>query len=138
MHLDETPTAKEVKSAIDGMAYNKAPGKSGLMTDMIKNLPEQGLNLHIEFIQIFWQDDNIDFLAWHTTILQTIYKGKGYPQDLSNHRGIALKESSAKVMSIIIAKSLQKRFREMNPITQFGHIGCQEALHIIKRALLLR
>jgi hypothetical protein len=71
-------------------------------------------------------------------ILQTIYKGKGDPQDPNNHRGIALKEMSAKVMSIIIAKRLQKGFREINPITQFGYIGCQEVLHIIKRALLLR
>jgi hypothetical protein len=39
-HLDETPSEKEVKSAIDSMAYDKAPGKSGLSTDMIKNLPE--------------------------------------------------------------------------------------------------
>ncbi len=41
-------------------------------------------------------------------------------------------------MSIIIARRLLKKFRDINPTTQFGHIGCQEALHIIKRALLLR
>jgi hypothetical protein len=67
-----------------------------------------------------------------------MYKGQGDPQDPNNHRGIALKETSAKVMSIIIAKRLLKRFREINPSTQFSHIGCQEAQHIIKRALLLR
>jgi hypothetical protein len=38
-----------------------------------------------------------------------IYKGKGDPQDPNNHRGIALKETSAKVMSIIIAnKEIQR------------------------------
>jgi len=31
-----------------------------------------------------------------------------------------------------------KRFKEINPTSQFGHIGCQEAQHVIKRALLLR
>ena len=30
-----------------------------------------------------------------------------------------------------------KRFKEINPTTQFGHIGCQEAQHVIKRALQL-
>ncbi len=41
-------------------------------------------------------------------------------------------------MSIVIAKKLLEKFREINPTTQFGHIGCHAALHIIKRALLLR
>ena len=31
-----------------------------------------------------------------------------------------------------------KRFKEINPTSQFGHIRCQEAQHVIKRALLLR
>jgi hypothetical protein len=120
------------------MANDKARGQSGLTTDMIKNLPEQALNLYAEVIQNFWQDVNTDFTSWHTTILRTIYKGKGNPQDPNNHCGIALKETSAKVMSIIIASRLLKRFSEINPTTQFGHIGCQEVLHVIKRALLLR
>ena len=120
------------------MAFDKAPGQSGLMTDMIKNLPEQARNLYVEVIQNFWQDNNIDFMSWNTTILRMIYKGKGNPQDANNHCGIALKETSAKVMSIVIARTLLGRFREINPTTQFGHIGCQEALNIIKRALLLR
>jgi hypothetical protein len=67
--LDGTPSIKEIKNAIKGMAYDKAPGQSGVTTDMIKNLPEQALNLYIEFIQNFWQDEDVDFLSWHTTIL---------------------------------------------------------------------
>jgi hypothetical protein len=136
--LDKAPSEKEIRSAINGMAHDKAPGQSGVTTDMIKNLPKQAFDLYVKIMQNFWEDEEIDFSAWHTTILRTIYKGKGDPQDPNNHRGIALKETSAKVMSIIIARRLLKRFREINPSTQFGHIGCQEALHIIKRALLLR
>jgi hypothetical protein len=49
-----------------------------------------------------------------------------------------LKESSAKVLSIVLARRLLKRFRDINPTSQFGHVGCQEAQHTIKRALLLR
>jgi hypothetical protein len=29
-------------------------------------------------------------------------------------------------------------FKQINPTSQFGHIGCQEAQHTIKKALLLR
>jgi hypothetical protein len=137
-HLGKTASTKEAKSAIDTMAFDKAPGQSGLMTDMIKNLPEQARNLYVEVIQNFWQDNNIDFMSWNTTILRMIYKGKGNPQDANNHCGIALKETSAKVMSIVIARRLLGRFREINPTTQFGHIGCKEVLHIIKRVLLLK
>jgi len=51
---------------------------------------------------------------------------------------MALKETSAKVLIIILARCLLKRFKEINPESQFGHVGCQEAQHTIKRALLLR
>jgi hypothetical protein len=49
----------------------------------------------------------------------------------------SLKETSAKVLSIILAKCLLKRRKQIIPTSQFGHIGCQEAQHIIKRALLI-
>jgi hypothetical protein len=136
--LGETPTASEVKNAISSMAYEKAPGQSGLTTDMIKNLPPQAFNYYVELIQNFWTNPDTDFDAWHVTILNVLYKGKGDPQDPNNNRGIALKETSAKVLSIILARRLLKRFKEINPTSQFGHVGCQEAQHTIKRALLLR
>jgi hypothetical protein len=120
------------------MKYDKAPGLSGLTTDMIKSLPNEAIQLYTEIINEFWNNEQVDFEAWHITVLNTIYKGKGDPQDPNNHRGIALKETSAKVLSIILARRLLKRFHQLAPESQFGHIGCQEAQHILKRALLLR
>jgi hypothetical protein len=120
------------------MTYDKAPGQSGVTTDMIKNLTPKAFEYYLKFIQDFWNNPTTDYLAWHTTLLSVVYKGKGDPQDPNNNRGIALKETSAKVLSIILARRLMKRFKELNPTSQFGHIGCQEAQHTIKRALLLR
>ena len=37
--LGTVPTANEIKKAIAKMSYDKAPGQSGLTTDMVKNLP---------------------------------------------------------------------------------------------------
>ena len=105
---------------------------------MIKSLPKKAIELYADLIKKFWTDEAVDFDSWHVTILNTIYKGKGDPQDPNNHHGIALKETSAKILSIIIARRLLKKFKQINPKSQFGHIGCQEAQHIIKRALLLR
>ncbi len=72
------------------------------------------------------------------TILNTLYKGKGEPHDPNNHCGIALKETSAKVLSIIISKRLLHGLKQVGTNAQFGHIRCQEAQHILNRALLLR
>mmetsp|Transcript_1493 Transcript_1493/g.2313 ORF Transcript_1493/g.2313 Transcript_1493/m.2313 type:complete len:881 (+) Transcript_1493:452-3094(+) len=137
-NLGDVPTHHEIKKAIANMKYDKAPGQSGLTTDMVKSLPTEALNFLTQRIQDFWENPDVDYDTWHTTILSTIYKGKGDPQDPNNHRGIALKETSAKILSIILADRLLTRLRQINPITQFGHIGCQEAQHTIKRALLLR
>lgn len=63
------------------MSYNKAPGQSGLTTDMIKDLPPKALDFLIKRIQDFWQNPDVDYDAWHTYILSTICKGKGDPQD---------------------------------------------------------
>jgi hypothetical protein len=66
-----------------------------------------------------------------------LYKGKDDPQETNNHSGIALMETSAKVLSIILAEHLLKRLKQINPTSQFWHIGCQESQHTIKGALIL-
>ena len=120
------------------MQYDKSPGQSGLSTDMIKNLLPRAFNYFVKLIQDFWRNPNTDFASWHITLLKVLYKGKGDPQDPNNSCGIAFNETSAKVLSIVLARRLLKRLREINPTSQFGHVGCQEAQHTIKRALLLR
>ena len=71
--------------------------------------------------------------------LTLLYKGKGNHHDPNNWRGICLKETSTKIISAILAKRLLKNLEKMkNKINQFGHIGCQEALHMLRSALILR
>ena len=43
--LNNTPTADKIHSAIKKMKNNKAPGLSQVTTDMLKNLPEEGIAL---------------------------------------------------------------------------------------------
>jgi hypothetical protein len=75
--LGDTPSAAEIRKAISKMENNKAPGKSGLTTDMIKNLPPKAHDLYVELIQEFWRDESVDFNSWHTTILNTEYPIQG-------------------------------------------------------------
>ena len=114
------PTHAEVQSAVNSVEYDKSPGESGLSTDMIKSLPPCALNYYVKLIQDFWNDPNIDFSSWHITLLKVLYKGKGDPQDPNNNRGIALKETSAKAHSIIIAQRLLKGLNKSIPHLNLG------------------
>ena len=131
-HLGNKPTKQEVKNAISNMSYDKAPGQS------IKNLPPKAFKYYVKLIQDFWANPSTEFSAWHTTLLKVLYKGKGDAQDPNNYHRIARKETSEKVLSIILAKRLLLRFKQIKPTSQFGHIGCLEAQNIIKRALLIQ
>ena len=59
-------------------------------------------------------------------------------QDPNNWRGICLKETTTKIVSLILAERLLKNLERHKPKNQFGHVGCQEALHILRSALTLR
>jgi hypothetical protein len=43
------------------MANDKAPGTSGITTDMMKNLPSKATLFYSELIQEFWNNTEIDF-----------------------------------------------------------------------------
>ena len=58
------PSTKEIKIAINGMKNNKAPSLTGLTTNMIKNLPPNGLYLLSNLIKDFWSNANTDFESW--------------------------------------------------------------------------
>jgi hypothetical protein len=83
--LDITPTRNEILRAIKNMAYDKAPSQSKMMTDMMKNLPPSAINFYIELFQGFWKSKDVDLDSWHITVLNSMYKGKGDPQDPNKH-----------------------------------------------------
>jgi hypothetical protein len=95
------------------MKNNKAPGGTGLSMDMLKNLPTDALNFLCKSIQEFWTNHNTDFDTCHVTSLNILYKGKGDSQNLNNFREICLKESTAKIMSVIISNRLLKRLHDI-------------------------
>ena len=136
--LGDPPTDKDIFGAIQGMKNNKTPDKTGMTTDMIKNLLSEALSFIASLRCNFWTNQNINFQTWHITKLSNLYKGKGDQQDPNNWRGICLKETSVKIVSIIVAKLFLKHLKQISISSQFGHIHCQEALHSIRSALMLR
>jgi hypothetical protein len=98
--LGTTPKREEIKRAIMRMKSDKAPGMSQLT-----------------------RQQETDFNGWHITKLNILCKGKGDQQDLNNYRGICLKESCAKIVSIIISNRLLQHLKPFGLKAQFGMIG---------------
>lgn len=60
-HMGNVSTRTEIKKAVWRMANDKAPEKSGLTTDMLKNLPPKAFQLYVNFIQKYWENQDIDY-----------------------------------------------------------------------------
>jgi hypothetical protein len=87
--LGKTPSKKGIQSAIRHMKNDKAPGYSNVTTDMLKNLPQQKLDLLSELITKYWPQPTADFHSWYITKLSSVYKGKCNQQDPNNHEASA-------------------------------------------------
>ena len=105
--------------------------------DMIKHLPLEGLDLLSDLIRDFWLNENTDFESWHATKLSNLFKGKGDQQDPNNWQGIGLKDTTAKIVSIIITKRLMSRQKKNRITYKFGHIRCQGDLHSLRSTLMI-
>jgi hypothetical protein len=105
---------------------------------MLKNLPQEAKHLLTKLIQQYWTEPNCDFDTWHTNILSLIYEGKGNTKDPKNWHPVCLKETTAEIVSAIVAGRLLKHIEKFGTPNKFGHIGCQEALHTIRNILITR
>jgi len=68
--LGEPPNRQQIESVIHKMKNNKAPGDTGVTTDIIKNLPEEGYDLLTKVIQDFWTNPGCNFNSWHVQKLE--------------------------------------------------------------------
>ena len=68
--LGIAPNMKEIKTIINKMKNNKAPGITGVTTDMLKNLPDEALKFLTDITQNYWDNPNTDFPSWHATKLR--------------------------------------------------------------------
>ena len=101
------PTCSEIKSAIQYLEFNKAPGIDGIPAEVLK---KGGINVIKYFHQLCttiwerkeWPDD------WKTSIFAVLPK-KGDTSECSNNRTIALISHSSKILLKIIANQMQER-----------------------------
>jgi hypothetical protein len=57
-------------------------------------------------------------VAWKTSLLHLIYKGKGDREDLANYRGIALLSILSKIYTGVLAKRLNDWIENRGPISE--------------------
>jgi hypothetical protein len=71
-------------------------------------------------------------------ILTALYKGKGKTNHPNNWRGVCLKELASKVISPLVSTKLLAVLSENNVEEQFITSGWEQAMHILRVALIIR
>ena len=110
-------TIEEVQLALKSMKPNKAPGPSGLSTDILKSgggIVVEQLTKVLKQVMTTEQSPT----EWKESITIPIFKGKGDPLQCDKYRGLRLLEHSMKVWERI----LDRRLKEVVNISsnQFG------------------
>jgi hypothetical protein len=135
--LGHTPTRDEILQALKKMKNNKAPGESGVSAEALKALSNGGQNVLIDLIQNFWNNQDLNYDEWNTAVLKLLHK-KGSKKLLTNYRGLALQDMTARLTSFIIAQRLNKLVKKNGLKSQFASVGTADAQYVLRTALQLR
>ncbi|KAL4154352.1 hypothetical protein QTP88_000231 [Uroleucon formosanum] len=105
------PSLEEIKSIVESLKNNKAPGEDNINPELLKLAGRDLLeNLH-KTISTTWEQEKLE-KGWNTAIICPIYK-KGDPKKVENYRGISLLDTAYKVLSIAILHRLEKYSTEI-------------------------
>ena len=77
------------------MKKHKAPGLSGLVTEMIQATGDTGTQWILDLCNGIVKKGNIPE-DWKSSVVLPIYKGKGDPMEYGSYRGIKLLEHATK------------------------------------------
>ena len=88
------------ESSTEGDEKAKAPGLSGLVTEMIQATGEIGTKWILDLCNGIVKEGSIPE-DWKSSVVLTIYKGKGDPMECGSYRGIKLLEHAMKVLERI-------------------------------------
>ena len=110
-------TEEEVAKALRAMKPSKAPGPSGITSDVLKATGNTGLQQMTQVFQNIMASE-VCPEEWKSSTTLPFFKGKGDPLDCSKYRGVRLLEHGMKVWE----KILEGRLKEIISISnnQFG------------------
>jgi len=94
------PSRIEIAEQIKRLKNHKTPGEDGIQAEILKKLDEEAIsNIH-NLVDLVWKEEKIPE-DWRTALVCPIYK-KNDPLECNNYRGIALLNTTYKVLSYCI------------------------------------
>ncbi len=123
----------EVEMAVKHMKNNKAPGPSGITSEMLKGVGDVGIDWLYEVLNDFCKQEKLPDDLKISEIIP-IFKQKGDVMECGNYRGIKLLETVLKLLE----KILERRLRKVVEINrnQFGFMpgrGTTDAVFILRQ-----
>jgi len=112
------PRFHEMKSALNEMQTNKAPGPDNLPLEVLKHAGDSlHTRLHLLILKI-WEQRELP-KDWKDANIVTIFK-KGDKQQCGNYRGISLLSIASKILARIVLKRIQIHTENILPESQCG------------------
>ena len=102
----------EVRAARKKMKRHKAPGLSGLVTEMIQATGDTGTQWILDLCNGIVKEGSIPD-DWKSSVVLPVYKGKGDPVECGSYRGIKLLVHAMKVVEMILSTEFGSRLRLM-------------------------
>ena len=126
-------TEEEVRVAIRSMKANKAPGPSGISSDIFKHAGNAGIK---QLTKAFQNIMNTEVCPeeWKDSTTVPIYKGKGDPLQCGKYRGLRMLEHGMKIWE----KVLDRRLKSVIDVgsNQFGFTATRsttDAIFILRQ-----
>ena len=99
--LDEAPSIDELSKAIDRLPSGKAPGKDGILAEVIKSSKSTLLVPLHKLLTLCWKEGSVPQDMKDSNII-TLYKNKGNRSSCNNYCGISLLSVIGKMFAHII------------------------------------
>ncbi|XP_060846231.1 uncharacterized protein LOC132925892 [Rhopalosiphum padi] len=94
------PSKEEILQQLNRLKNHKTPGEDGIQGEVLKNLDDGTINRMHSIIESIWHEERLPE-DWGTALVCPIHK-KNDPQECSNYRGIALLDTTYKVLAYCI------------------------------------
>ena len=125
-------TESMIEKALKNMKADKAPGPSGITSDLLKAAGATGVKGLFQVCETIEEQDEVP-VNWGGSFTIPVYKGKGDVLMVDKHRGVRLLEHDMKVYE----KTLEWRLREIVNINE-NQFGFQQGKSTVDAIFIVR
>jgi Reverse transcriptase (RNA-dependent DNA polymerase) len=133
---DQSPTLKEVETALKQLKSGKSPGIDEIPVELIRS-SENAIHSLTEVIQLVWINEKLPH-DWSKGLFVNIYKGKGGKNKPVSYRPVCLLSHAYKTLAVIILTRLRDtidaRIRTGQEGFRSGR-GCADNVFVLRAAI---